>query len=130
MIHLHNFWHKLINDFYYYLREKMSFLVVPLLFHPYVKIQVNLILLLDHLTKLDWIEIIRYNTPAGEVLAAFELLKEEPPEPPVAERPFTHKIVPKDIAPKLQKKTMEVSGIILAIYSSCHKMLPSCATST
>ena len=66
--------------------------------------------------KLDWIEIIRYNKPAGEVLAAFELLKEEPPEPPVAERPFTHKIVPKDIAPKLQKKTMEVREIILAIY--------------
>ena len=59
------------------------------------------------------------------MLAAFELLK-EPPEPPVAERPFTHKIVPKDIAPKLQKKTMEVRGIILiAICSGCHKMLPS-----
>lgn len=59
------------------------------------------------------------------MLAAFELLKEEPPEPPDAERSFRH--VPKEIAPKLQKKTMEVRGIILiAICSGCHKMLPSC----
>jgi hypothetical protein len=68
----------------------------------------------DPSPKLDWIEIIRYNKPAGEVLAAFELLEEEPPEPPNAEppnaeRPFTYKIVPKDIAPKLEKKTIEVS---------------------
>lgn len=57
---------------------------------------------------LDWIEIIRCNKPAGEVFAAFELLHEKPPEPPNAEPPHTHKIVPEGIAPKLEKKRIEV----------------------
>ena len=55
--------------------------------------------------ELDWIEIVRCNKLAGEVLAAFELLQEVPPEPPNAEP----QPVPKDIAPKQQKMRIEVS---------------------
>ena len=45
------------------------------------------------------------------MLAAFELLQEKSPEPPNAEAPLAHKIVPKDIAPELEKKTIEVNRI-------------------
>ena len=62
--------------------------------------------------KLDWIEIVRCNKPAGEVLAAFELSLQElklPSEPSDAKSVTRkHKPVPKDIAPKLQKKRIEV----------------------
>ena len=47
------------------------------------------------------------------MLAAFELLQEKSPEPPNAETPLAHKIVPKDVAPELKKKTIEVSRIYL-----------------
>ena len=68
--------------------------------------------LTDPPPKLDWIEIIRCNKPAGEVLAAFELSLQElklPSEPPDAESTHKHKPVPKNIAPKLQKKRIEVN---------------------
>ena len=50
--------------------------------------------------RLDWIEIVRYNKPAGEVLAAFELLQESPQPPP--------QNVPEGIRPTLQRTRIEV----------------------
>ena len=63
--------------------------------------------------KLNWEEIIRYNAPAGEVLAAFELLLHDgdadlPPLPSKASLPHTHYLVPDHIRPVLQKTRIEV----------------------
>ena len=62
--------------------------------------------------RLDWIEIIRYNKSAGEMLAAFELLLDEggemPFAPPKASLPHTHYLVPSGIRPVLQKTRIEV----------------------
>lgn len=62
--------------------------------------------------RLDWIEIIRYNKLAGEMLAAFELLLDEggelPFAPPKASHPHTHYLVPSGIRPVLQKMRIEV----------------------
>ena len=63
--------------------------------------------------KLSWAEIVRCNKPAGEVLAAFELLLDDgdaelPPLPTKAELPLTHYLVPKHIRPVLQKTRIEV----------------------
>ena len=64
--------------------------------------------------RLDWIEIVRYNKSAGEMLAAFELLLDEggelPFAPPKASHPHTHYLVPSGIRPVLQKTRIEVSG--------------------
>lgn len=63
--------------------------------------------------RLDWVEIIRYNKSAGEMLAAFELLLDEggelPFAPPKASHPHTHYLVPSGIRPVLQKMRIEVS---------------------
>ena len=63
--------------------------------------------------RLDWIEIVRYNKSAGEMLAAFELLLDEggelPFAPPKASHPHTHYLVPSGIRPVLQKTRIEVS---------------------
>lgn len=63
--------------------------------------------------RLDWIEIVRYNKSAGEMLAAFELLLDEggelPFAPPKASHPHTHYLVPSGIRPVLQKMRIEVS---------------------
>ena len=62
--------------------------------------------------RLDWIEIVRYNKSAGEMLAAFELLLDEggemPFAPPKASLPHTHYLVPSGIRPVLQKTRIEV----------------------
>ncbi|XP_064383023.1 myoferlin-like isoform X2 [Halichondria panicea] len=62
--------------------------------------------------RLDWFEIVRYNTPVGELLAGFELLLDEggelPFTPPKASPPHTHYIVPSGIRPVLQKTRVEI----------------------
>lgn len=66
--------------------------------------------------SLDWCEIVRYTTPAGELLAAFELLLDEggelPFTPPKASPPHIHYIVPSGIRPVLQKTRVEVSQFL------------------
>lgn len=52
------------------------------------------------LPELNWIEIVRQNKPAGELLAAFELSEECPPPT---------QIVPEGIRPTLQRTRIEVS---------------------
>jgi hypothetical protein len=80
---------------------------------------------------LDWIEIVRYNKSAGEMLAAFELLLDEggemPFAPPKASLPHTHYLVPSGIRPVLQKTRIEVCTMYVC--GSCHlrsswKLLP------
>ena len=68
--------------------------------------------------KLDWVEIVRYNKPAGEVLAAFELLLDDgdatlPPVPTKASLPLTHYLVPDHIRPVLQKTRIEVRHLCM-----------------
>ena len=63
--------------------------------------------------KLYWVDIVRCNKPAGEVLAAFELLLDDgdtalPPLPSKAYSPHTHYLVPEYIRPVLQKTRIEV----------------------
>ena len=62
--------------------------------------------------RLDWFSITRYEEPAGELLAAFELIRDEggelPFTPPKASPPLTHYIVPSGIRPILQKTRVEV----------------------
>ena len=74
--------------------------------------------------KLHWTEIIRYNKPAGEVLAAFELLLDDgdaelPPIPAKASLPLTHYLVPDYIRPVLQKTRIEVRKHNVSSMSSC-----------
>ena len=63
--------------------------------------------------RLDWVEIVRYNRAAGEVLVACELLliegSELPPNPPGQP---SHYLVPADIRPKLQKTRVDVRELI------------------
>ena len=62
--------------------------------------------------RLDWFDITRYTLPAGELLAAFELLVDDggklPSLPPEASHPPMHYRVPTDICPTLQKMRVEV----------------------
>ena len=63
--------------------------------------------------RLDWVEIVRYNRSAGDVLIACELILLEeggklPQDPPKATDDCNHFMVPETIKPKLQKMRIEV----------------------
>ena len=68
----------------------------------------------DPAPKLNWVEIVCSNRPAGEVLIASELLLDDgenelPSTPPTASPPGRHHIIPASIRPVLQRMRIEVS---------------------